>query len=153
VLHLTPTPQPIDAFVEAGMELDGEPYMHSYWRVSRGEAVHTHRETRPDGSVRITIDDANGFSWDTIQLDVSHAQDGSIKAEAVVFWTRDFGEPFEGTVAKLTGRTTLSSADWSDTHPLVVDFDIRGEGLDEAVRENGRVAVPYEEGRIGPSPR
>jgi hypothetical protein len=142
----------IDASVEDGLELDGEPYMHSSWRVSRGEEVHVKREIRADGVTRLLVDDQNGFSWDTLCIDLSRRKDGTIRAEAIVCWTADFGPPHDGTLGNLNGKVVLSSSNWSGADPLIVDFDVQGQGLDELVRENGRVVVTGTL-PIGPMPR
>ncbi len=134
-------PHPISVRVEEGLTLYGVPYMKTYWRESKGAEVHSERESRPDGSVRITIGNGDGFTGEDIQIDLSKDLNGSLKAEAVVSWFGDAGPPFDGTRDILDGGVVLNSNDWSRASPLVIEFDIQCHGHQGSTHEKGIVSV------------
>jgi hypothetical protein len=124
------------------MTLDGDPYMHSSRRASRGAAVHADRLIRSDGTVWIRIDDWDRSTGDGVRIELSRGPDGMTKAEAVADWDQDPGPPLYGVFDILNGRVVLSSEDWSKPSPLIIEFDIQCQGTHEPFHETGRVSVP-----------
>jgi hypothetical protein len=135
-------PQLVDTSVGDWVRLDGDSWMLSSWRMSKGAELHVNRQATPSGGVRIVVDDADGFSWDTVTLDLARRTDGSVEARGRVDWTTDFGPPFDGSLSNVTGSVALSSSDLAGAHPLIIDFTLRGLSGGHQVCEHGIVAAP-----------
>lgn len=133
---------PIEVSVGDWVRLGSEPWMLSTWRMTRGKTCNVKRENLSEGGIRIVVDDANGFSWDTVTLDLTKAQDGSIRGTAKVDWTRDMGPPFTGSWGGVTGEVWLNSSDLVGAHPLLIEFTLREMGEDNPGCEHGVVSVP-----------
>ena len=135
-------PEAIDTGVGDWAGSKDESWMVTQWGMSHGPAIHAKREVMSEGLVRVTVDNANGFSWDTVIIDLAGNLHGRVQATATMTWRRDSGPPFEGSVDRLTGSVWIGSANLSDAHPLVIEYHLRGQGEDAFTCEHGLVSVP-----------
>ncbi len=132
----------IELFVDPHLRLEGEPWMFSSLRMSKGRGIGVKREDLAEGTVRIVVTDANTFGGDTVTIDLTKAPNGSVQAMARVNWERDIGPPFEGSWHDLVGGVTLSSAALQESHPVIIEFTLNEKGGDYPGCEHGVVSVP-----------
>jgi hypothetical protein len=125
------------------MTLRGEPWMLTSLRMSQGpNAMHVKREALSGGGLRIVVDDADGFSWDTVTIDlVKDSVASPLRASVKVDWTTDMG-PQSGTWSDVTGWIDLSSSDLSSADPLVIQFTLRKTGGEYPDCVHGALTVP-----------
>lgn len=135
-------PRAVETLVDDSARPVETPWMLSTWRLSKGNEIHVSRAVDADGGVRLVIDDGNGFSWDTVTLDLAKDALGKIRSKAKVDWTKDFGPPFDGSFENVEGHVELSSADIANAHPLDVEYELSGSIGNRPVCEHGHVVVP-----------
>ena len=134
---------PVRASVADWVPLDGKSWMQSGWRTSRSNEVHVKRKLIASGQLRVVVDDRDGYSWDTVTITLQRAADHTIQADAIVKWHKDFGPPFDGTLADLGGSVEVSSADLSGATSLMLRFDLHGTGPGNTPwQDHGVVAIP-----------
>ena len=137
----TPT-DAIDVSVEAYLKLEGEPWMLSSLRMTRGAGVRVRREEIPGDGIRVVVTNAGTFGGDTVTIDLTKAPSGSIQGMAKVDWESDMGPPFTGSWRGVIGGIQLSSSDLANAHPLIMQFNLHKKGGAYPGCEHGVVVVP-----------
>jgi hypothetical protein len=146
-----PQPQPAEQLPKASAvqfssgnwdSEEGGRWMLADQHFARTDAVHVNREDLADGGVRVRIDNADGFSSDVVTIELHRDPDARVHADASVEWTSDFGPPFRGEMAHLTGYVTIKDGGWAGPLPLVVNFELHGliAGIPQCV--HGEVSAP-----------
>jgi hypothetical protein len=77
--HAADPANSIEVSVEPHLKLEGEPWMLSSLRMTRGPGVHVRREELPGGGIRAVVTNASTFGGDTVTIDLTKAPSGSIR--------------------------------------------------------------------------
>ena len=130
-------------------------WMHSTWRMSRGDEVHVNADELSDETFRIVVSDWNGYSYDTVTIDL-HRFAGTVRATARVNGHADFGPTHDWVLQPRRGHVWV---DWSGDHVagwkpgrlprdwselVAIQFELRGsrEGSQIPWCVHGAVVIP-----------
>jgi hypothetical protein len=144
-----PIPERLELTVDDSLrtELSKHPF-HARFVNSFGEdcgmQTEFRWETLPSGGLRLVLTGSNGFSWETVRIDLDHDLGHSPAASVEVTGFFDGGAEHYAWKRPL-GKVVASSSDWSSVsaeHPLYLEFDLVDGNDPASCQANGRVRVP-----------
>jgi len=118
----------------------GSQWVYVDTHLNLGDQVHVKREALDGGRVRFRVDNVHRGIGETVTIDLARVDEHRVRADASVEWSHDYGPPFKGLWADVTGEVWVSSVDAAST-PLVVHFELRGRAEGKATSIHGEVRL------------
>jgi len=109
-----------------------------------GMKTELHWESLPSGGLRLVLTGSNGFSWESVSIELVHDWGRSPDASVRVTGFFDGGGEHY-TWKSPVGKVVASSADWSSVsadHPFYLQFDLVDGDDPASCQTNGRVRIP-----------